>query len=228
MARGRKLSALRDDAYKRADCQGATKRHPPADVTRYVNQGGAALYDLMVEARGRSYFRKSPAREITTTADTSAYDLPDDFYRLISVRRRNGENLFAFAPDEEAELRRTDRSSQYPTHYELRKSTIELLPLHSPGSVIVLDYVPAYTDLVDDDDELDGVDGWEEYVVCFAARCMAVKDDEGGLVQALDRDLAMLERRIAKLAPKRDGFRPERVKDVRGGRFRMRPGWPPR
>jgi hypothetical protein len=228
MARGRSLSDLRNDSYKRADCEGATDRHTPDDVTRYVNQGGAELYDIIVEARGRSYFRKSPPLSITTLAGTSFYafsddeDSPSDFYRLISVRRQGHESLRSFTPDEEADLRRADSPIGVPTHYELRPGGIELLPLHGAGTVIVVDYVPTYTDLVEDDDTFDGINGWEEYVVCFAARCMAVKDEEWQLANALKADMASLRDRISKLAPTRDGFRPERVKDVRGSSRR----WP--
>jgi len=225
MSRGRALSDLRDDAYKRADCEGATDRHPPADVTRYLNQGGAELYDIIVEARGRSFFRKSPPLSLTTLADTSFYAFTGatDFYRLISVRRAGpgGESLVAMQPQDDAWLREPGNTMPWPTHYELRPGGIELLPLHRAGVTVVVEYVPVYTDLVADGDKFDGVNGWEEYQVCFAAKCMATKDEEWPLVGELKAEMARLRDRIAKLAPTRDAFRAERVKDVRGrGRWR--------
>lgn len=225
MGRTRQLVDLRGDAYRRADAEGATDRHPVPDVTRYVNQGAAALYDLLVEARGRTFFRKNPPQTIVTTLATSRYDLAADFYKLISVRRDGpvGNALLVFTPNEEPILRSSMQSTQFPTHYELRPGAIEILPLHGAGTNIVVDYVPVYVDMVADADTFDGINGWEEYAVDFAAKCMAVKDAEWELAQALDADMRKLEKRIQALAPTRDAFRPERVKDVRGGR---RLPWP--
>lgn len=224
-ARERSLSDLRADAYKRSDNEGAEDRHPPADVDRYINQGGAELRDLLIEARGRAYFKADPPFEIVTIAETTRYDLPEGFYRLLGVRKGGTGSyaLEALRPNAEAALRDPSAAGQFPTHYELTGDAIELLPEHAAGTTIVVDYVPAYVDLVADDDKLEGYSGWEEYPVCFAARCMAIKDDEPRLIATLEREMARLRERIMKLAPTRDSFRAERVRNVRGARI-MRGG----
>lgn len=229
MARGRELQDLRADAYKRSDNEGTDGvggRHPSADVTRYVNQGGAELWDLLIEARGPEYFQADPADEIATLASTTSYELSDTFYLLIGVRLDGnfGAPLVPFTSQEEPSLRMQGRSIGLPTHYQLRRTadginSITVLPAHRAGLTLVVDYVPAYVDLVADADSFDGINGWEEYVVCFAARCMAVKDEEWQLASALDADMARLKQRILKLAPRRNMHRARRVKDVRGGRM---------
>jgi hypothetical protein len=218
MARTRRLDELRADAYKRSDNEGATARHPPADVTRYVNQGRAEVYDLLVEARGRQFFRKIPAQAITTVANTTRYSLNADFYRLISVRKscESGQLLVPFRAEDEPSLREPGVEEPWPTHYELQGPYIELLPKCPAGQCIVVDYVPHIADLAADGDTHDGINGWEEYVVAFAARCMAVKDEEYQLARELRDEMDRLAQRISKLAPTRDAFRAERVKDVRG------------
>lgn len=217
MARSRRLDDLRTDAYKRSDNEGATDRHPPADVTRYINQGRAERYDLMVEARGRQYFRKNPAQKITTLSTATRYALNPDFYRLISVRRACDAPalLYPFRAEDEPDLRMVS-GFPWPEYYELQNGFIELLPAHAAGVCIVVDYVPVITDLVADADQTDGINGWEEYEIDFAARCMASKDEEWELVRSIDADMARMKDRIAKLAPTQDTFRAERVKDVRG------------
>lgn len=219
MARTRSLAELRADAYKRADVEGASDRHPSTDVTRYVNQGIAELYDLLVEARGRSYYRKGGGHPLTTAANTTRYALPADFYRLISVRVTNagGDVLAPFRAEDEPALREAGASTDWPTHYELQDGYIELLPAHRAGSTVRLDYVPVATQLAADGDTFDGINGWEEYVVAFAARCMAFRDEERELARDLEGEMMRLTKRIQKLAPTRDTFRAERVKDVRGG-----------
>lgn len=217
MGRTRRLDELRNDARKRADVESATDRHPDADVTRYVNQGITELYDLLIDARGRSFFRKPTPHEITTLANTTRYPLPADFYQLISVRREGetGDLLDPFTAEDEPWLRATSATATYATHYELQNGTIELLPLHAAGSIVAVEYIPTPTDLAADADTFDGINGWEEYVVAFAAREMAWKDDEPSVAAACTAQMAALAARIAKLATQRDRFRAPRVRDVR-------------
>jgi hypothetical protein len=220
MARTRRLDDMRADARKRADCESATDRHPDADVTRYINQGGAALWDLLIEIRGREFCRAATPTSITTTANTTVYNLAADFYTLISVWLNVADDRYPLEPlqtPEEPWLRDADVVDR-PTHYELRRDQIAILPVHSAGLTIQVDYVPAWTDLSADGDTANGVNGWEDYIVDYAAQRMAVKDEELGLAQRLDADMAMLAERVRKLAPKRDMFRAKRVRDVRGPR----------
>ncbi len=230
MSRTRSLANLRDDARKRADVEALDDRHPDPDVTRYINQGGAALRDLLIKARGRTYFRKATPQTITTTSATQ-YALNSDFLRLISVRLSGvgGYTLEPFTPQDEPWLREPGVSGTWPTHYELQPGYIELLPASSAGQAVIVDYIPTFADLVADDDTLEGYAGWEEYVVCFAACCMLTKDGELEDKSSIRADMKDIEARIASLAPGRDAFRAERVKDVRHGSSylygRYRGGW---
>lgn len=221
MARTRTLADLRDDAYKCADLESAEDRHPPSDVTRYINQGGAELRDLIIEARGRTFFRSATPQTITTSASSTRYDLAEDFYRLISVRLSGdgGYTLDPFNPQDEPALREPGMGNSRPTHYELQANAIELLPAHAANLTVVVEYIPAFTDLVTDFDVLEGYSGWEEYPVLFAARCMAIKDADWERVRALTADLDRLKARIQRLAPHRDAFRSETIKDVRQTRY---------
>lgn len=216
MARARRLVDLRADVRKRADVESATERHPDSDLDRYINQGATELRDEIISVRGRSFYRKNPPYEITTVAGTTRYALPSDFYRLISLRLKgtDGYALVPFNADDEPALR-ADGGAWYPTHYELQAGYLELLPEPGADHVVVLDYCTPHTDLVGDDDELEGYDGWEEYVVDYAARKVAIKDEEWDLVRALTSDLNATRGRVQKLAAHRDAFRAERVRDVR-------------
>ncbi len=217
MARTRTGAQLIDDAYLRADLVGATDRHPRTTVLRYVNQGCTELYDLLLEARGRAYFRATP-EPITIAGGTTRYALPASFYRLISLRvaGAGGYCLDPFTPQDEPMLREPGVTLDKPTHYEIQPGYVELLPLHGAGSV-VCDYVPVFTDLTDGSNTFDGINGWEQYPVEFAAREMLLKDGEKSDAADCTQKMAMLAKRVAGLAPKRDAFRAERVKNVRGG-----------
>ncbi len=217
--------ALINEAYKRADQEGATDRHPRADVLKYVNQGCRELYDLLIDARGRSYYRSATPWTITTVADTTLYTsgFPNAFYQLVSVRASDGhaqQPLDRFTPLEEPELRSETSAAYLPTHYEDRPNGILLLPEHTADKSVIVEYIPAFTDLTDASDSyFDAINGWHEYVICFAARCMAVKDAEWDLARTLEGEMGRLKERIKKLAPHRDRFRPRRVSDIRGAKM---------
>ena len=227
MARTRSGADLIDDAYARSDLESAVDRHERPDVLRYVNQGAAALYDLLVEARGKSYYRATPY-EITTLAGTTRYALPTTFYRLVSVRVKgsNGFTLEPFQAQDEPMLRAPSADAQLPSHYEIQNGFIELLPSHRAGEIVVLDFIPYVPALADDAGSLfNGFNGWEEFIAIFAAKCMAFKDQDWDLVRELKADLGVVATRVSKLAPGRDAFRAERVKNVRGARGRWYGGY---
>ena len=218
MARTRTGAELIDDSYLRADLVGATDRHPRTTVLRYVNQGCTELYDLLVEARGRAYFRATPST-ITTATNTTRYALPASFYRLISLRV-NGPSGFCmepFSPQDEPMLREPGVTADKPTHYELQPGYVELLPAHRASLSVICDYVPVFTDLLDSSVTFDGINGWEQYPVEFAAREMFLHDGEKSDAATCTAKMDLLAKRIASLAPKRDAFRAERVKNVRTG-----------
>lgn len=229
MARARRFDALRDDAYKRADREGATDRFPSAEVGRYVNQGGAMVWDWLIGALGPEALRADPPTTITTSGSTTSYPLDATFRSLISVRLDGiyGMPLVPFTGQEEPTLRLPTSLGGLPTHYQVQRHVdgsnhLIVLPAHQPNLSIVVDYVPAYVDMVADADTFDGINGWEDGAVIWAARCMARKDADFDLVRALETELAEIKLRVQSLAPKRDMHRARRVKDVRGGRF---PAW---
>lgn len=221
MARTRTLSQLREEAYRRADCEGAYDRHERADVDRDLNQGGAELWDALIAARGAEYF--TTTYPITTTADTSSYTLPTALYLLSAVRlnESGGYPLRKFDTHEEQALRDSDSSNGRPTHYQLRRtgagtSTLVVLPEHEASLALSVDYVPAFTDLVDDTDTFDGMNGWEDYPIDYAARKMALRDEEYQLAREIREDMDRTLARVKALAPKRDMHEARRVRDIRG------------
>lgn len=210
-------------AYRRADLVGATDRHPRDQVLSYVNEGAAELYDLLVEARGRAYYRATPW-PITTALSTSRYALPPTFYQLISIRLAGayGYTLDPFDPQDEPWLRMPQGPVDQPSRYELQPGFVEILPLSSAGLPIVVDWIPTCPLLTDTTTSVfDGINGWEPYIIYYAAREMLFKDGEKDDAAAQDGALAALAKRIGKLAPQRDRFRAEKVKNVRNRAFTL-------
>jgi hypothetical protein len=235
---------------KLADVENATARFPTPEVTEYVNQGIAELYDLLVSARGVGFYEKTVT--ITTDGISNNYALPSDFYQLVmfqvNLGYTTGANLTSavntaleqFMMHERPELSSSLPGwSGQPFRYRVHGGdpsqpnqvqgtiptgyTVEFLPPPSANIRIQLFYVPSCPRLVNPNDVFDGINGWEEYVIFYAAMLMRFKDD-----LSADHMIAMLDRiksRVMGLASHRD-MTPQRTIDVRGrwgfGRHRRR------
>jgi hypothetical protein len=105
-------------------------------------------------------------------------------------------------------------SASTPTQY------LWLDPLPMSGQIVRVWYIPRFTPLSGDSDTLDGVSGWEEYIVIDAARKAAIKEESYELVQGLSADKAAMVERINAAAENRDAGSPMRV-----GNSRIDSGW---
>jgi hypothetical protein len=207
---------------RQADRERARARFSPNELLRYANEAIAELRDLILTSRGQGYFAKTKTYPLTSA---TSYDLPLDFYQLISMRMdRGGGNTYPIDPFndlEEANLisANVSRGGLTAERYHLRDTTFDLY-MHPPsGASLVLRYVPSPPFLQSPNDKVN-LWGWEEYVVLGIGIRVAEKEDEDGRVLRLSARQDKITARIRGLAPKRDAWRPERVRDVGGpGRF---------
>ena len=223
MARSRSGQSLIDDVYKKADLEAFTTRYPRSEVLRHVNQGGAELWDILVDARGKAFARSATPWEIPTTAETIEYtaDFPADFLELIAVRLKCpfGQMLRPLASPEEAFLREDNGSNAYPEFYELIPGGIQLFPEHQAGCCVVVEYAVRFTDLTDaSDSTFDGVSGWEDFMVAHAARELFTKEGELDWAREMAAEKREIKDRIVKRAGNRDAYRARRARDIRGER----------
>lgn len=159
-----------------------------AELTQLINTSYKELYALLV--------RKSLQRAesvSTITADGSAqYDLPVDFVGLIGVFRNYGE--YTTPLERFPEKLRPGSLTGDATQYRLVNSTVVLYPRPSSGTYDVV-YIPLPADLSADADTLDGVLGWEEFVVIDVSICVLEKEesDTTKLEYKRDRILKRIE-----------------------------------
>lgn len=314
--RTRTLSAMCDDAYKAADMEGFTERYPVAEVTRYINQGVAELWDLLVAAKGYAYFGR-PYYKLSTTsttlsagaitlsgtvvtgttatvdvrikvtvsgalgtsavqysldggttyngtditlnavtilsdsglianatsatyqghsgqvvtvsaynpvtvADTTSYRLPDDFYKLHQAYLINGSSpmqlldRLGFVEDAPSRYGYFATTGGYPGSYDLRSNFIDILPAPSGAWTLKIWYVPKATTLTNADDAFDGINGWEDYPVAYAAKKILNKEADFEMANMVQQDLNKLRERIQVMSKDRDYGRAQQVQDIRG------------
>ena len=225
MARTRTLTDLIADVRDRADVENST-HVTDAQITRYINQSGAALHAMMVEHDEDEF-----TEELTLTAaagaeySTIGTGAGGEFlevkpYKIVGVDVVDSNGVSYPVPrymhGERANLESAGITSVFQlTRYRWRgTNTLYWAPPFSTNVTVRVTYVPSYVDL-SGSDPFDGRDGWEEWIVLDAAIKVAIKEetDDSQMV----RERAVVEQRIRQQMIARDRANPKRIKDVWGG-----------
>lgn len=219
MARTRTLAQLIAEVRDRADIEGATHITDP-QITRYINQSGAALHAMLVEHCEDEFVESSSGLIGAPVDNTSEVTLDDDFYKLIAfhvVLSGRPIPLERWQWMEEPAL--FDPTASGPPHrYRLTGNKIRIFPAVPADTLGRFFYVPAFQNMVLDTDTLDGRDGWEEWVVWDAAIKCLVKEESDTREAVMERDQVLT--RVKQQMKQRDFARPASVVDVE------RTAWP--
>jgi hypothetical protein len=160
-----------------------------------------------VQAFGNDYFVQSPAGgyQFTTDGINDHFALPTDFYKLLGV------DVQVSSPGMWVALRPFNFADR--NRYAVTNSAIPMA-----GQTLRLFYVPKFTPFVLDADTMDGVNGWEEYIVVDAAM-KALAKEESDVSVLMARKQALIQRLDAE-TQNRDAGSPATVGDTIGRRAR--------
>lgn len=221
MARTRTLDSLRDEVRARTD----TAYDPNVtddDVTRWVNQGIARVHDMLVHADPDSAYSTST---FSTVPDQEAYTVPADLMALRGVDVVVNGERYPLRPLTFQERLGTTGAlegwqGEPAMRYQLRGrgadgslARLYFDPAPRRAYSILLHYVTTAPSLASGNDAYDGVDGWEDYVVLFAACAVLQRQDRS--TSDVRADMADAQRRIEKLASLRDMGEESVIADVR-------------
>ena len=214
MAQTVTLSSLQEQSRQRADLEDSNFISD-SELTGYINSSYAELYDVLVTAFVDYYLSSS---ELSITSGNSI-PLPSDFYKLRGVDYKlsttDWVNLYKYNFERRnSKNRDTIRTFKgEPTRqYRLQGSNLVIEPEDQAIGDYRLWYVPVYTKLVATTDTLDGVNGYEEYIVIDAAIKMGIKEETD--VQGLMVQKAQILKRITDAAAERDIGQPEVIADT--------------
>lgn len=206
------LSQLRTRCRERADMENS-EFISDSELNSYINGSFAELYDLLV-SKFEDYYTTSTT---FTIASGNTESLPSDFYKLRGVDFKIDANnwitvrKFNFAERNvlNNSLRRVGNRQ---LQYRIVGSTLYIEPEDNAPGDYKLWYTPIYTPLSSDSDTVDGVNGWEEYIVIDAAIKMLAKEESS--TTGLEREKAAMTRRIEAMAQNRDSGEPESITDT--------------
>lgn len=191
-----------------------------AELNTYINSSAKELYDLMISAYGNDYFCSIAPFVITTVMNQTHYDLPADFYKLLGVDLVLGANrIIKLRPFQFNERDKFQSGGHWSAvlgndgpRYKLSANKIQFTPYPGGSNTVHLWYIPLPADVAIDTDELNTLNGWEEYVILDV--CIKVMNKMDLDPSAFMAQLAKVTQRIEKMKEDRDAGMSFRVSDV--------------
>jgi hypothetical protein len=180
-----------------------------------INGWCKQLYNRLTEITPRYYAISTSFPSVAGQAD---YLPHPDFFRLSSLQVQESQRVCPVRPwqygQDQADLRSLPHTpSVWGLYYQLTARGITILPTPNTDSwTFLLDYIPTYQPMLDDEHTFDSVNGFEEWVVYKS--CVDVAMREESEWKGFDTSAAELEEHIARLADP-DPASPPTIKDVR-------------
>jgi hypothetical protein len=222
------LGAIRLMAKQRADRVNSNFVTLP-EWNSYINQSYYELYDLLTTVY-EDYFL-APPLTFSTNGQDFQYDVPNGqnydgapaLYKLYGVDCGLNTTDNAFISLNKYEF--IDRNAfifpnlgstfygVFNLKYRLMGDKLNFIPTPAGNQIIRVWYQPRLSILIQDTDVMDGISGWNEYVVVRAAKFALDKEESDS--SKLDAELAFLKQRIEDSAMNRDQGQPSAISNVR-------------
>lgn len=188
----------------------------------YINHSYTELYDMLVQTYGQEYYAASTAF-MTDSRQPALYNLPSNLYKLMGVDLgiSPANNAYVSLRNFPFISRNEYLYGNTPTtylginnlRYRMLGNQIEFVPVPTANQQVKLWYVPRPNVLLADSDILDGISGWDEYVVVDSA-IKAMQKEESDVSVLMAQKMA-LRQRIEAAGNNRDIGQSEGVSDVR-------------
>lgn len=189
-----------------------TDRHTDAFINECINQSYAKLYNQIV-ATANDYNIQTSLFD--TEAGESIYALPATFYKMRGLFFRDASGYMREVRQRTLQTPHNGTYSDLYTDkftYAMVGDNLELEPTPNGVYSFELRYYPAAGKMDDDTDVIDGISGWEEFVVWDVA-CLLMtldKEDQGSLAGYFKfRDDAMQD--VINKAATRNFAEPPRI-----------------
>ncbi len=195
----------------------------------FINQAYYELYDLLITVYEDYYV--APRLSFQTDGTTYQYDIPNGanysaapaLYKLYGVDLGLDSSQNAWVTLKKFDFIQRNQYV-YPQltstflgvfnlQYRLVGDKIMFIPTPSAGQYVGLWYFPRLTTLLQDTDVMDGISGWDQYVIIRAAKYALDKEESD--TNKLDSELLFLKDRIESSAMNRDAGAPDRISDTR-------------
>ncbi len=196
------------------------------EMISMVSQSYKELYDKIITAYGDDYYVATPYT-YTTGQNQQLYPLPSDFYKLLLCEvALNPQDPNSFVTLKQFNLIQKNLfnyPNQYTMYgitnlrYRLNGNNLMLVPQTQGNQTIQIWYAPRPNQLISTTDLVDGVSGWEEYIVSDVCIKMLAKEESDVSIFAAQK--GELNRRLDEMAKNRNLGEPQTVSDSKYRNF---------
>lgn len=184
------------------------------------------LYDKVVTAYGDDYYVQTPYT-YTTTTNTQLYPLPTDFYKLllaeVALNPQDPNSYVTIKQFNFIQKNLWNYPNQYTMYgitnirYRINGTNLMIVPQTQGNQTLRIWYVPRPNQLINLTDLIDGVAGWEEYIVVDMCIKMLTKEESDPSIFAMQK--AELEKRLLEMSKNRNLGEPQTVSDSKYRNF---------
>jgi hypothetical protein len=187
-------------------------------IYAFINEGVQKLQELLVKAYGGEFLETSTT--FSTVAGTTDYNLPTDMLAFYGIDMAMGGAEFALLPYSRGERNLFKNQSvigswrSRPRYKLSGKATgvVRLLPAPDGVYTCRIWYAPSATLLTAGTDTVNFPNGWERYVVVYAAIQMLMKEESD--TRELRIELDKMEDELREIAERRNADQPAHATDV--------------
>lgn len=196
------------------------------ELISMVSQSYKELYDLLIQAYGDDYFVSTPYT-YTTGQNLQLYPLPTDFYKLLLCEvALNPQDPNSFVTLKQFNMIQKNLWN-YPNvytmygitniRYRLSGNNLMIVPQTQGGQSLRIWYIPRPKQLLTSLDIVDGVSGWEEYIISDVCIKMLTKEESDPSI-FIQQKMALTQR-LEELSKNRNVSEPQTVSDSKYRNF---------
>ena len=220
MANAVAVSSIMQRVRRMADMEN-TSFVTDAELIQYINASAQDLYDRLVSAYGDDYYTSVTPVTSSISSATDTYSLPSDFYKLKGVDLLVAGSQWTELP--RVSFRDRNALSMADTiggpgfgYRPVGLNSICLWPKPTQNGTIRVWYIPYLTHVTGSSDTVEGINGWEDYVVVDCAiKCLSKEESDTSDLQLRKAELI---KRIQSMADERDTANVDVIRDVRSSR----------
>lgn len=207
------LLDLRTRVRQRANME-RSKFCSDTEINGFISLSYKAFHNIIV-TKFEDYYIAEP-HDFTVASGASSEALPADFLKVIAVNKsRGGGKWYSLKPfnyNRRNQQGYGPRPSLPDVGYRIFGNNLILAPQDNAPGDYQLIYVPRAADLAADEDTIDGVNGWEEWIVVDSViKCISKEESD---ISDLVLERTEIRKLIDEAALNRDIGEPQCIQDV--------------
>lgn len=211
------LTTLRQRVRRRTDTENEIARFPDTELDDAINEGIAQFHAERVRIRGQGFDEATTL--FSTVAGTETYDLPATLLNVVKVWTKLDGAEFQLTgyeePDTDGLVEPASWAMIRNVGFRIVGSQVSLRPIPDAVHTVYIKYVSTAVKLTAPSNTVDGVDGLEEFIVAWAGKRFAMKNEASGMVAMFDNEMVSNLDRLRALEHARNAANPPRMQDVR-------------